>query len=295
MKQPVFRGASTAIVTPFTKENGIDTEQMKKLLDFQAENGIAAITAAGTTGENATLEIHEYEQLVDLCIQHTAGRMKTIVGVGGNNTAACIKKARFAARHGADAVLLTPPYYNKTTQAGIIAHCSAVADACGVPVILYNVPSRTALGFTAETYRALARHENINGVKEASGDFTLIARTAAECAGELNLWSGNDDHTVALAALGAHGVISVASNFLPAEISRLCSFCLCGDFAAARERAARLSEVFRLLFVETNPIPVKAAMEALGLCSGALRLPLVPMTEANRAQLLGVLQRLGVR
>ena len=292
MKQPVFRGASTAVVTPFTKD-GIDFERMKKLLDIQAENGIAAITAAGTTGENATLEIHEYEQLVDLCVQHTAGRMKIIAGVGGNNTAACVKKARFAALHGADAVLLTPPYYNKTTQAGIVAHCTAVADASDAPVVLYNVPSRTALGFTAETYRILARHENINGVKEASGDFSLIARVAAECAGELNLWSGNDDHTVAMMALGAHGVISVASNLLPAEIAGLCELGLRGDFAAARERAAKLAPLFRLLFVETNPIPVKAAMDALGLCSGDLRLPLVPLTEASRSQLLAELQRLG--
>lgn len=292
LKQPVFRGASTAIVTPFTND-GIDFQQLKKLLDFQAENGIAAITAAGTTGENATLEIHEYERLVDLCVQHTAGRMKIIAGVGGNNTEACVRKARFASHHGADAVLLTPPYYNKTTQAGIVAHCTTVADASAVPVILYNVPSRTALGFAAETYRTLAGHENINGVKEASGDFTLIARTAAECGGRLHLWSGNDDHTVAMMALGAQGVVSVASNLMPAEISGLCDECLRGDFASARSRAARLSTLLRLLFVETNPIPVKAAMEALGLCSGALRLPLVPMTAENRARLCAELRRLG--
>ena len=267
---------------------------MKKLLDFQAENGIAAITAAGTTGENATLEIHEYEKLVDLCVQHTAGRMKIIAGVGGNNTAACVKKARFAALHGADAVLLTPPYYNKTTQAGIVAHCTAVADASDAPVVLYNVPSRTALGFTAETYRILARHENINGVKEASGDFSLIARVAAECAGELNLWSGNDDHTVAMMALGAHGVISVASNIVPAAVTKLCALCLDGNYPEATALYAKYAAFFSALFIETNPIPVKTAMRLAGMDRGIMRLPLTEMYESNLEKLKAAMHDIGI-
>ena len=293
MKDPVFTGACTAMVTPFSAE-GVDHERMGKLLDFQAENGTKAIVLAGTTGENATLEIHEYERLVDLSVRAVDGRMKTIVGVGGNDTRRCAENARFAAGCGADAVLLTAPYYNKTTQAGLIAHFTAVADASSVPLILYNVPGRTAIGIAPETCRALAEHPNINGVKEASGDVSLAARVLSECGDRLNVWSGNDDLTLPLMALGAKGVISVASNIVPAAIARLCEECLNGDFAAAGRINRRYAELTRLLFAETNPIPVKAAMELMGLDSGLLRLPLVPMSDGNRSLLRDCLRRLAL-
>ena len=211
MKEPVFTGSCTAIITPFT-EDGVDEIRLEKLLDFQRDNGTKAVVLAGTTGENATLDRREYETLSDTAVRHVNGAMKLIVGVGGNNTAACVDKAKFARRAGADAVLMCPPYYNKTTQAGLLRHFLTAADAAELPLILYNVPSRTVLGIAAETYRELARHPNINGVKEASGDFSLIARVAAECGDDLNLWSGNDDQTIPMMALGAKGKFEHAGH-----------------------------------------------------------------------------------
>ncbi len=279
------------MITPFTA-GGVDLERMMQLLDFQAENGTKAVVLAGTTGENATLEIHEYERLVDLSVSRVGGRMKTIVGIGGNNTAHCAENARFAAKAGADAVLMTAPYYNKTTQRGLIRHFETVADASELPLILYNVPSRTSIGIAPETYRALAKHPNINGVKEASGDLSLAARVLSECGGSLNVWSGNDDQTVAMMALGAKGVVSVASNIVPKTIARLCQCCIDGNFAAAAALHRRYSELMRLLFIETNPIPVKAAMQMLGLDSGRLRLPLVELSAEHAAELRKCLERL---
>ena len=291
MKQPVFLGACTAMITPFT-EDGIDFGQMETLLDFQAENGTAAVVIAGTTGEAATLKNSEYERLVAFSTAHCAGRMKVIAGVGGNDTAECLRKARFAAGAGADAVLMTPPYYNKTTKDGMHAHFLHVADGADVPLILYNVPSRTAIGIPAEVYKSLAGHPNINGTKEASGDFSLIAEVLSDCGGDLNVWSGNDDHTLAMMALGAKGVISVASNLVPAAVARLCVLCLEGDFAAARALFSRYDALFRTLFIETNPIPIKAAMTLRGLDSGRLRLPLVEIGDAHSAILKTCLETL---
>ena len=201
MKKPVFEGSATAIITPFRKD-GIDYERMGKLLDFQADNGTAAIVIAGTTGENATLEIHEYESLVDFSISHVAGKMKMIIGIGGNNTAQCLRKAELAESYDADGLLMCPPYYNKTTQQGLISHFCHIADRSTVPLILYNVPSRTSIGITAETYKKLSVHPNINGVKEASGDFSLISRIFNECREDLNVWSGNDGAMAFYEAMG---------------------------------------------------------------------------------------------
>ena len=293
MKQPVFQGSCTAIITPFSAE-GIDFARLERQLDFQAENNIRAIVVAGTTGENPTLELYEYEKLIDFTAQHIAGRMKLIVGIGGNNTQHCVDKARYAAYCGADAVLQTAPYYNKTTQAGLFAHFASVADTSELPLILYNVPSRTALPISAETYSKLAQHPNVNGTKEASGDFTLISRIAVECGDDLHLWSGNDDNTLAMMALGAIGVISVASNLIPKEITQLCEVCLSGDFASARLYNRKLNELFRLLFAETNPIPVKAAMKLADLDSGISRPPLVDATPQLRDALEKEMQRLNL-
>ncbi len=284
MKEPIFQGSCTAIITPFT-EDGIDFTLLKTQLDYQAIGKTKAIVVAGTTGENAVLENDEYHALVENAVSAADKRMKVIVGIGGNCTVHCLKKAKFAERSGADAVLMTTPYYNKTTQAGLLRHFLTVADGIGIPVILYNVPSRTAIGIHAETYKSLSAHPNINGVKEASGDFSLIARIAAECAEDLNIWSGNDDQTIPMMALGAKGVISVASNLVPLIVSRICDNCLCGDYAAARRIYRSYAELFRLLFCETNPIPIKAAMSRCGLDSGLLRLPLVDISYENRVKL----------
>lgn len=293
MKEALFRGVCTAVITPFSAD-GVDLARMKRQLDRQRECGVHAVVLAGTTGENATLTAQEYASMVAGCTAHIGGRMKVIVGVGGNHTAACLEKARYAASVGADAVLMTPPYYNKTSPAGLLAHFRHVADRSPVPLLLYNVPSRTAIGIPAAAYLELSRHPNINGVKEASGDFGLCARIAAECGDELRLYCGNDDQTLPMMALGADGVVSVASNVAPAELAQLTASCLAGDFAAARRQHRRLMPLFRLLFAETNPIPVKAAMAMLGLDSGLLRLPLTDMAPAGQEALRAALGELGL-
>lgn len=284
MKKAIFEGAATALVTPFRNDE-VDIPAMKKLIDFQADGGVSAIIVCGTTGEAATLTEKETQQLYELCCEYTAGRMKVICGVGSNNTKAALARAHMAAKAGADGILMVTPYYNKTTQAGLIAHFEYVANRAEVPMIVYNVPGRTGIGIAPETYAALGEHPNINGVKEAGGDIAQFARSKALCGDRLVFWSGNDADTVAMMALGAKGVISVASNVVPDAVALLCALCLSGRFDAAALLNERYAELFHLLFIEVNPIPVKAAMETLGLCSGELRLPLCPIESCHRALL----------
>lgn len=293
MKEAIFRGSCTAMITPFS-EDGIDCERLKRQIDFQAENGTAAIVIAGTTGELATLTEREYETLAAYAVRVTEKRMKVILGIGGNNTQKCLENARFAQLVGADAVLMTPPYYNKTSPQGLTEHFLTVADAVDTPMILYNVPGRTAIGIPMEAYARLAEHPNINGIKEASGDFTLIAQVAAELKGKLFLWSGNDDNTIPIMALGGLGVISVASNIIPAQVAKICEHCLNDDYHSANELYASYAALFRALFIETNPIPVKAAMQRIGTDSGILRRPLVPISEEHLEVLLKELDRAGL-
>ena len=292
-KNPVFQGSCTAIVTPF-QEYGIDYERLEQNLQHQYENGTAAIVVCGTTGENATLGMDEHNELVRRTVNICKGKMKVIVGVGGNNTSAALKKAENAKAVGADAILMVTPYYNKSTQKGLIEHFTYVADRVDLPMILYNVPSRTGIGIAADTYLTLSQHPNINGVKEASGDFSLIAKTRSLCGSELNIWSGNDDNTVPMMSLGALGVISVASNLVPAVVSRLCALCLDGDFAAATEVYARYAALFSALFIETNPIPVKAAMRLIDRDSGILRLPLTEISEEHLGVLRSTMREVGL-
>ncbi len=288
-KTPVFQGSCTAIVTPFD-ENGIDYTRLQKNLEMQIEGGISAIVVCGTTGENATLSQDEHNELVRYTVNACKGKTKVIVGIGGNNTQAALKKAENAKAIGADAVLMVTPYYNKTSQKGLIEHFSYVADRVDIPMILYNVPSRTSIGIAAETYQALSAHPNINGVKEASGDFSLIARTRSLCGDELNIWSGNDDNTVPMMALGALGVISVASNLVPGVVTRLCTLCLEGNYTAATELYSKYAALFSTLFIETNPMPVKAAMRLLELDSGILRLPLTQISDEHLSVLRNVMR-----
>ena len=290
-KNPVFQGSCTAIVTPFD-EKGIDYSRLQKNLEMQYEGGTAAIVVCGTTGENATLSQDEHNELVRYTVNACKGRMKVIVGVGGNNTLAALRKAENARAVGADAILMVTPYYNKTSQKGLIEHFTYVADRVDIPMILYNVPSRTGIGIQAETYKVLSEHPNINGVKEASGDFSLIARTRSLCGDALHLWSGNDDNTVPMMALGALGVISVASNVVPAAVASLCARCLSGDYPGAAALYCKYAKLFSTLFIETNPMPVKAAMEMLGTDNGMLRLPLTKISEAHREELKTVLEEL---
>ena len=293
VKTPIFQGSCTAIVTPF-HEHGVDYERLKKNLAFQYENGTAAIVVCGTTGENATLSQEEHDELVRVCIRDCAGKMKVIVGIGSNNTLSALRAAENAEAAGADGVLMVTPYYNKSTQSGLIAHFSYVADRVDVPMVLYNVLSRTGIGLSAETCRVLSQHPNIVGIKEASGDIALAGKIRNACGDDLFLWSGNDDCTVPLMALGALGVISVASNVVPGAVAKLCALCLDGAFSDAAALYAKYAAFFSALFIETNPIPVKAAMKALGTDSGLLRLPLVEIGAEHQGALLSAMRGVGL-
>ena len=293
-KTPIFVGSCTAIVTPYT-ETGVDYAKYAELLDMQYAGGTAAILVCGTTGENPTHTAEEHNKLTELTVEKCKGRMKVIVGVGANNTEHALEMAKHAEAVGADGILMVTPYYNKTTQAGLVQHFSYVADRVSVPMILYNVPGRTGIGIKPATYKELSKHPNINGVKEASGNIAEFALTRSMCGDDLVFWSGNDSDTVPMMALGAKGVISVASNCIPADVAKLCELCLKGDFAAAAGEYFRLADFFDKLFIETNPIPVKTAMNLMGLNVGKLRLPLIDMAEGTKARLIESMHALGIK
>jgi len=294
MKKPVFTGASVAIVTPFTADNKIHFEEFGKMIDFQIENGTDAITVCGTTGESACMTDDEHRECIEYCIDRVAGRVPVIAGTGSNDTAYAIELSKHAAKAGADALLLVTPYYNKATQKGLIKHYNMIADAVDIPCMLYNVPSRTGCGFTADTYKELSKHPNINGVKEASGNFSLILETMAVCGDDLNVWSGNDDQVVPMLALGAKGVISVVSNILPAEMHQMCAEFFAGNIAKAAELQKKYCDITNALFCEVNPIPAKTALGLLGWDVGELRMPLCEMSDANLARLKNSMAAIGL-
>ena len=292
MKKPVFTGSSAAVITPF-KNGKIDYDSFKRIIDMQKIAGTSALTVCGTTGEASTLRREERFALVAFA-KAFSDNIPVIAGSGSNSTEHAIQFSLDAEKAGADAVLVVTPYYNKAAQKGLIEHYTAVADSVSIPVIVYNVPSRTGVNFKPETYLELSRHPNINGVKEASGDFGLFTRTLGLCGDELNIWSGNDDVIVPMMSLGAKGVISVAANIIPAEIARLVKLCEDGRFPEAAELQIKYEKLISLLFSEVNPIPVKAAMNELGLCENILRLPLTEISEKNRALLTDELKALKV-
>ena len=273
MKKPVFEGLATAIVTPF-KNGTIDIPTFEKLLDTQLAAGVDAIVVCGTTGESATFSAQEQLSLIAHAIQYTAGRCKIIAGTGSNDTAHAIDMSRAASSMGACAVLVVTPYYNKCTQAGLIAHYTAIADAVSCPVICYNVPSRTGVDMALETYQALSKHPNIQGVKEAGGSPAKIAKTIASCADGFFVWSGNDDEAVGAMALGAKGLISVLSNVRPKKTLAMVRACQQNDFRRAGALQRELMELIGALFCVVNPIPVKKALELEGIAAGEPRLPL---------------------
>ena len=293
VKVPVFKGSCTAIVTPFN-EHGIDYERLKSNISFQYENGSSAIVVCGTTGENATMSTEEHDELGRVAVRECNGRMKVIAGIGSNNTKSALRAAENAKFAGADAVLMVSPYYNKTSQKGLAEHFSYVADRVDIPMILYNVPSRTGINISVETCKELSSHPNINGIKEASGDISYAARLRSVCGDDLHIWSGNDDCTVALMSFGALGVISVASNIVPGAVSKLCGLCLEEKFKEATELFAKYSQLFSALFVETNPIPVKTAMKLMGMDSGILRLPLTEISQESYGVLCSAMRAAGI-
>ena len=293
MSRTVFTGAATAIITPFTAD-GVDYEAFGRLIDFQLEKGIDAIVAAGTSGEGSTLTDREHEEVTAFCAKRIAGRVPLIVGTGSNDTAHAIERTQTACRAGADAVLLVTPYYNKTTQRGLIASFTAIADESSVPCILYNVPSRTALNMLPETLAVLAKHERIVAVKEACGNMSQVARERLLCGDGLDIYSGCDDQIVPILSMGGKGVISVVANILPAETAELCACFFRGDVHGAAALQLKMLDLMNQLMVETNPIPAKAACAAMGFGENRLRLPLVPMEEGNRQRLLQLMREQGI-
>ena len=293
MRTPLFTGSGVAIVTPFTKET-VDLPVLGRLLDFQLENGTDAIIVCGTTGEASTMSYHERMRTIEFCVEHVNGRVPVIAGSGSNATENAISLSRDAEHAGADGLLLVTPYYNKASQAGLIRHYLTIADAVKVPMILYDVPSRTGVTMAPETYAALAKHPNINGVKEASGNLGAIQRTRNLCPEDFFIWSGNDDETVPICALGGKGVISVVANILPAEMQTLVKLCLDNDFAQAGTLQLALKDFCDAMFCDVNPIPVKTALNLLGWDVGPLRLPLCEPSEANIQRIRQALTKMGL-
>jgi len=289
MPAPLFHGCAVALITPF-RNGEIDFDALRRLVDFQLQNGTDAIVACGTTGEPSTMTADEWERTLACVVESVGGRVPVIAGTGGNCTADVIGKARVARAIGADAQLCVTPYYNKTTQAGLIAHYTAVADDGALPLMVYNVPARTGLNLLPETLAALAGHERIIAVKEASGDVAQIADMLALCGDQIVCYSGSDELTVPVRALGGSGVISVAANIAPALMCEMTHLPL--------EQAAKLNlramPLFRALFSEVNPIPVKAALAKMGYGTNTLRLPLTPMDEGKKAVLFKSLEGWGV-
>lgn len=284
MKQPIFTGSGAAIVTPFNGET-VDLPALGRLIDFQLENGTDAIVVCGTTGEATTMTYHERMRAIEFCVEHVNGRVPVIAGSGSNSTEISVALSRDAERAGADGLLLVTPYYNKASQAGLIRHYQVVADAVTKPCILYNVPSRAGVNIAPETYAELAKHPNINGVKEASGNFSNLQKTRNLCPEDFSIWSGNDDETALICLLGGVGVISVVANVLPAEMHALVKLCLEGDFVSAGKLQLYLKDFCDAMFCDVNPIPVKTALNLLGREAGALRLPLCEPSPENRERI----------
>ncbi len=289
MKQPIFTGSCTALVTPFTEEYAVDYPALRRLLDFQLENGTDAVVACGTTGEAAAMSYEERMRVIETVVRHVDGRIPVIAGTGSNNTGNAIAMSRDAVLAGADALLVVTPFYNKATQTGLVRHYTAVADAADRPVILYHVPSRTGVKCTAGTYAELAKHPNIVGVKEAGGDLALVQKTRELCPEDFSIWSGNDDETAPMMLFGGRGVISVAANIVPGAMHRLTEACLRGDFTAAGKMQLKLRKLCEALFWEVNPIPVKTALAMMGRCQEIFRLPMCEMEPENRERLKAVL------
>lgn len=294
MKNTIFKGVATALITPFC-EDGIDYENFGRLIDDQIDAGINALVVCGTTGEASTLTDDEHRDAIAYAVKRSAGRVPIIAGTGSNDTGYALDLTRCACEAGADAVLVVTPYYNKATQNGLIRMFTEIADHSTSPVILYNVPSRTGVNIAPSTYRALADHENIVGIKEANGDISKIVETMSYVNGKLDLYCGNDDQIVPLMSLGGVGVISVLSNVLPRETVELTRRFLAGDVKGACELQYKFHKIITALFCEVNPIPVKSAMAALGYCCDELRLPLTPMEDKNRALLLESMRELGLK
>ncbi len=294
MREPVFTGVCSAIVTPFLDSGGVHYDRFGQLIDQQIARGVDAICVCGTTGESATLSIREHIAVVEYCVRRVNRRVKVIAGAGSNDTSAAVYLSQHAQDSGADALLHVTPYYNKASQAGLIKHYEHIAQRVELPMILYNVPSRTGVSFAAETYQVLSQLPQINGVKEASGNLSLLAHTRALCGEDFYIWSGNDDQVVPIMSLGAKGVISVAANLIPEVMARMSHLCLEGNFREAQALQLAYMDLIDALFLEVNPIPIKAALKLAGYDVGSLRLPLCDMSSGNLERLRRAMVKAGL-
>ncbi len=294
MKNTIFKGAGVALVTPMNTDGSVNYEKIKELIEFQIENGTDAIITCGTTGESSTLTVEEHVEVIKTTIKQVAGRVPVIAGTGSNDTAFAVELSQEAQELGADGLLTVTPYYNKTSQAGLIAHYTKIADSVNIPIILYNVPSRTGTAFKPETYAVLAEHKNIVGIKEANANLSMMANTMALCGDKIDIYSGNDDEVVPCLSLGGVGVISVLSNIAPKVVHDMCYNFFNGDIKAARDLQIKYYHVISALFSDVNPIPVKEAMNMMGFNVGECRLPLVRMSEDGQVKLRAELAKVNL-
>ncbi|MBR1993794.1 MAG: 4-hydroxy-tetrahydrodipicolinate synthase [Bacillota bacterium] len=290
----MIKGSMVALVTPFTEDGSVDFKRVRELVEWHVQEGTDAILVLGTTAETPTLTTEEEDEIVRIAIEQVAGRIPVVVGSGSNNTAKAVETSLKYEKMGADALLVISPYYNKANKQGMIQHFLTVADAVNTPIILYNVPARTGISISYEVLEAVCKHKNIVGIKEASGDMSLVSKFSKLIDDNFTIYSGNDDINVPLMSLGGGGVISVLANILPGVSHDMAAAALEGDFVKARELQIKYMDLINALFIETNPIPVKEAMNMLGLGAGGYRLPLYPMEEKNRAVLRGELEKLGL-
>ena len=281
MKNTIFTGAGVAIVTPMNAEGSINFNALGENIEYQIANGTDAIIICGTTGESSTMTDEEHVECIRYCIEKVNKRVPVIAGTGSNDTKYAIDLSKQAEALGADALLVVTPYYNKTSQRGLIAHFTAIADSVNIPIILYNVPSRTGVNIALDTYVTLSKHKNIVAVKEASGNISAIAKIIEKCGNDLDVYSGNDDQIVPIMALGGKGVISVLSNVAPKETHEIAQYCLDNNIAKAAEMQIKYLDLANNLFIDVNPIPVKEAMNLMGMNAGECRLPLVKMEQSK--------------
>ena len=294
MKNPIFTGAAVAIITPMKDDGSVNYDEFGRFIDFQIENGTDAIVVCGTTGESSTLKVVENNQAIKWCVEYVNHRVPVIAGTGSNSTACAIEISQEACDNGADALLLVTPYYNKTSQRGLIAHYTAIHDATNLPIILYNVPSRTGLNIAPETAYELSKLPRINGIKEASGNLEQVEKIRELCGDELNIWSGNDDQIYDLMERGGKGVISVLSNICPQETHDIVQKYLDGDKAGSKAMMDKYMKLAKAMFVDVNPIPVKEAVSLIGFNAGPCRLPLIEMDDKNKAYVKETMKEYGL-
>ena len=291
MKNTIFEGVATALVTPMNEDGSINFDRLRTLIDEQIEAGIPALVICGTTGESATMTLEEHSDVIKVAVEHTAGRVKIIAGAGSNDTVCAANLAVEAEEAGADALLLVTPYYNKATQKGLYEHYKYIAERVSLPIILYNVPSRTGCNIKPETYAKLADIPNIVAIKEANGDISSVVKTRLLCGDKLDIYSGNDDQIIPIMSLGGKGVISVLSNVMPKETVEMCDKMLKGDLEGAAKMQIEFSSLIDALFIEVNPIPAKTAMNLMGMNMGPLRLPMTEMETGTKAALEAELKK----